>query len=78
MKDRNATFRPADRGQYSAARHNLKEAIKCVKAAYKKKIEDRYPTRMRQGIQHITHLQATMPRCMRNLIASLPALSQKG
>eukprot|EP00064_Thunnus_orientalis_P009743 superscaffoldBa00001257_g9769 len=62
LRDHNTAFRSGDRKQYSTGRHNLKKGIKCAKAANKKKIEDRFnnrdPTRMWEGIQHVTNYRS--------------------
>ncbi len=42
LKERNAAFRSKDKALYSAARANLKKAIKGAKAEYKLKIEDHF------------------------------------
>lgn len=62
MKDQIAVFRSGDREQYSAAKQNLKEGIKCANATYKKNIEDHFTNRdprlLLQGIHHITNYRS--------------------
>lgn len=42
LEECNAAFRSRDKALYSAARTNLKKAIKDTKAEYKRKIEDHF------------------------------------
>ncbi len=60
--EENAAFRSRDKALYSAARANLKKAIKDAKAEYKRKIEDHFtyndPQRLWRGIQHLTNYKS--------------------
>ncbi len=80
LKEHNAVFRSRDKAIYSAARANLKKAIKGAKAEYKKKIEDHFTHNdFGGGLQTskplITKSLTLMSRWQKNLTASLPALN---
>lgn len=58
LKERNVAFGSSDGAQYSAARTNLRRAIREAKTPYKRKIEDHlssnYTRQVWQGLQHIS------------------------